>query len=162
MAWNPGATEISSGKENLASFLMHTEIFILNKDEAIELVRSVQENGWSDDDLNDAEKLIREIGSWGVKVVVLTDGRNGAYVNSAGSVKRASAVLDRQADTTGAGDAFGSGFVAGYMISDDPETALKYAILNSSGEVSEFSAESGIMTREEIEARSGEVGIESI
>lgn len=160
MAWNPGAAEISSGRETLTPFLAQTEILILNKDEAIELASSARENTLSVDDLNDVLKLIREIGSWGVKVVVITDGRNGAYVNAGGSVRRASAILERQADTTGAGDAFGSGFVAGYMISADPETALKFAILNSSGEVTEFGAENGIMTREEIESRLYSVSID--
>jgi sugar/nucleoside kinase (ribokinase family) len=151
MAWNPGATEISGGKENLVPFLRHAEVLILNKDEAIELVRSDRENTLRGEDLNDAAKLIRAIGAWGLKIVVLTDGRSGAYVHASGTTWKASAVIGKQADTTGAGDAFGSGFVAGYMVSSDPQTALRYAILNSSGEVTEVGAESGILTREEIE-----------
>jgi sugar/nucleoside kinase (ribokinase family) len=68
----------------------------------------------------------------------------------------------RQTDTTGAGDAFGSGLVAGYIISGDFEIALKFGILNSGGEVAEYGAESGIMTREEIESKLQGVEIEKI
>lgn len=162
LAWNPGATEIAGGKEKLIGLIGHTDILIINKDEAIELIKGDSGNVFSDEDCNDIYKLIREIKSWGAKDVVITDGKDGALLFTGSEMLKIQAFVQTQADTTGAGDAFGSGLLAGYVISGDFETALRYAALNSGGEVSEFGAENGIMAREEIEKRLGEIEIERI
>lgn len=162
LAWNPGETEVASGKERLADFMKFTYLLIINKDEAIELAKSDIASGLANEDFNDIIKLIRIIKSWGAANVVITDGKNGACLLAGEEIFKASAFAKQQADTTGAGDAFGSGLVAGYIISGDFEMALKYAVLNSGGEVTEYGAESGIMTREEIEGKMGEIQIERV
>lgn len=162
LAWNPGSTEIVGGKEKIIGLVAHTDIFIINKDEAIELIKSDSGNGFSDEDYNDIYKLIKVIKSWGAKNVVITDGKNGAILFTGTEMLKISAFVQAQTDTTGAGDAFGSGLLAGYVISGNFETALRYAALNSGGEVSDFGAESGIMTREEVESRLDEIEIQRV
>lgn len=160
LAWNPGATEIAGGRDKLLPLLAHTQIFIINKDEAIELVRDSNEVDLSEDEYNDIDRLLRIVRSWGADSVVITDGRNGAHFFAGGDILSVSAFAEEQADTTGAGDAFGSGFLAGYFLTENFETALRYAVLNSGGEVSELGAQSGIMTRTEIEKKLPMVQIE--
>lgn len=153
LAWNPGETEVSSGKEKLLEFMRFTYLLIINKDEAIELAKSDASSGLADEDFNDIVKLIKAIRSWGAANVVITDGKRGACFFAGEEIFKSGAYAMRQADTTGAGDAFGSGLVAGYMLTENFETALKFGIINSGGEVTEYGAESGIMTWEEIEEK---------
>ncbi|MFA7169491.1 MAG: carbohydrate kinase family protein [Candidatus Paceibacterota bacterium] len=162
LAWNPGVVEIASGKENLARFLKYTNILIINKDEAIELVKSDSASSLSGEDFNDIVKLIKALREWGVENVVITDGENGAYLFAGGEILKSAAFVKAQSDTTGAGDAFGSGLMAGYFLTSDWNTAFKYAVLNSGGEVSECGAQSGIMTREEIENNLDKIVIKKV
>jgi len=162
LAWNPGETEILSGKEKLAEFMKFVYLLIVNKDEAIELVKSDSASGLEDEDFNDTVKLLKVLKLWGVANIVITDGKQGACLVTESEILKSSAYAMRQADTTGAGDAFGSGLVAGCIITGDFETALKFGVLNSGGEVTELGAESGIMTREEVENKLGEIKIEKV
>ncbi len=162
LVWNPGEAQIASGKVGLLPFLLRTYLLIINKDEAIELVKSDSQAGFDDNDYNDIYKLISIIRSWGVQNVVITDGKNGACFSSERELLKSSAFAKAQADTTGAGDAFGSGLVAGYIISGNWETALKFGVLNSGGEVAEYGAQRGIMTREEIENNLSNIEIEKV
>ncbi len=162
LAWNPGAREIAGGRKELDILLRETELFIINKDEAIELVLGDSGADVSGEGVNDTVKLIDRIKGWGPKNVIITDGKNGAHLKTDEALFSVPAFLQKQTDTTGAGDAFGSGLLAGYILTDKWDLALKYGIINSSGEVSEYGAESGIMTCEEIEGRLGEVGVQAI
>lgn len=162
LAWNPGAEEIAGGRRDLDVLLRETELFIVNKDEAIELALGDSGAGISGSELNDMARLIDAIKRWGPKNVVVTDGKNGACMRTQEADFSVPALIRRQVDTTGAGDAFGSGLLAGYILTGKWDLALKYGILDSSGEVAEYGAGSGIMTREEIEDRLGEVEIRAI
>lgn len=151
LVWNPGEMQIMSGKEKLFETIKNTNILIVNKDEAIELVESDESLKLSEEELNDTSRLIEILKNWGAEMVAVTDGKNGAYLYAGNEILKAPALIGKQVDTTGAGDAFGSGLLAGFILTDDPATALKFGILNSSGTVGDYGAQNGIMTREEIE-----------
>ena len=53
-------------------------------------------------------------------------------------------------ETTGAGDAFSSGFLAGYFYHEDLKMALDWALKNSASVVSKMGAIEGLLTREQI------------
>ncbi|MEA1936860.1 MAG: carbohydrate kinase family protein [Patescibacteria group bacterium] len=160
LAWNPGATQISAGKNKIAELLRNTEILIINKDEAIELVQSDKNVKLDYNEINDAVILCRIIKSWGPKTVIITDGINGAYLFDGGkNVLFSSATSKDRVDTTGAGDSFGSALVGGYMLTGDLETALKYGIINAGNVVSERGAQNGILNKKEIEEKLGRVKV---
>ena len=75
IAWNPGSVQLSEGYKKLADFLKETEILILNKEEAKDLVSS----SGSKLDLNDEKSLLMELKSFGPKMVIVTCGNDGAY-----------------------------------------------------------------------------------
>lgn len=162
LAWNPGAEEIKSGRKRLLDLIKYTNIFIVNKDEAIELAQKDKEANLTKEQLNDASELIKLIKSWGAAVVVITDGENGAFVCSGDEIFHAEVFANQTIDITGAGDAFGSAFVAGYELTGDLEEALKFGILNSGSVVGQFGAQKGIMTRGEIESGLENVKISQI
>lgn len=151
-AWNPGADEIKNGRKRILDIMKFTEVFIVNKDEAIELAQKDKEVRLTKEQLNDVVVLVELMRNWGTGVVVITDGENGAFVGNGEKILHAPAFAIEKIDTTGAGDAFGSAFVAGYVLTGDLEDALKFGIINSGGVVGKFGAQQGIMTRAEIEA----------
>ena len=175
IAINPGADQIRTGLKKLSGILAVTEILILNRDEAIELVGSKTGNKkLSNAKLNNIKFLISELLKAGPKVVVITDGQEGAYAgenpplappkrgfthpnpSQEGNVRIlfSSASSDKRVDATGAGDAFGSAFVGGYILNNgDLEMALKFGIINSGNVISEYGAENGILGRKDIEER---------
>lgn len=159
LAWNPGATQIRAGKNKLKKTLKNTEILIINKDEAIELVQGDENLKLDFNEINNVEILARNIKNWGPKIIVITDGQEGAYVYDGNSVLYSSATSEKKVDSTGAGDSFGSALIGGYILTGDLEIALKYGIINSGNVVSECGAQNGILSKDEIEKRLEDVKV---
>jgi len=160
LAWNPGGAQLESGTANLKEYFKLTDMLIINKDEAIELVQGDESIKLDYNQINDPSILAKYIKKWGPKIVVVTDGKNGAYVYGGGDcVLFAPGTDNKGIDATGAGDAFGSAMLGGYMITNDLEDALKYGILNSGNVVSEYGAQNGILDRSEIEKRLNSVKV---
>ncbi len=154
LAWNPGEAQIAAGKNKLKKFFRLAEILIVNKDEAIELVQSDENAKLNYNEINNVEILSKTMKKWGTKIVVVTDGVNGAYLYVGGDkVLHSPATSKERVDTTGAGDAFGSALIGGYILTGSIGTALKYGIINSGNVVSEYGAQNGILERSEIERR---------
>ena len=159
LVFNPGAPQIKSGRKKLAKILKSTEILFLNRDEAIELVLS--EKKLKRKNFNSPVNLIKIIREWGPKIVVVTQGLFGAWVGDQKNIYHAPTISKKRIDTTGAGDAFGSGFLGGFILSNgNIQTALKYAIINSGNVVGYYGAQEGLLTREKIESRLNKVKIE--
>ncbi|MFA6525428.1 MAG: carbohydrate kinase family protein [Patescibacteria group bacterium] len=143
LGWNPGETQLKAGKKKLSSVLKVTDVLFINKDEAIELVLSA---GMIPKQINNARVLTKIIQGWGPKIVVITDGRKGAYVYD-GKNSYYSKVIDRKVvDTTGAGDCFGSSFVAGMVhFNGNIEKAVRLCMLNTASLVQKTGAQNGLI-----------------
>ncbi|MCK5266600.1 MAG: carbohydrate kinase family protein [Spirochaetes bacterium] len=159
LAWNPGAMQICVGKKKLEGILKNTEVLIINKDEAIELVQGDEKIKLDFNEITDPKILLSIIGKWGPKIVVITDGPEGAYTYDGKNILYSSATSKIKVDSTGAGDSFGSALVGGYIITEDTEKALKFGIINSGNVVSINGAQNGILSRDEIEKRLGDVKV---
>ena len=174
IAINPGADQIKAGLKKLRDILAATEILILNRDEAIELVGSKAGNKkLSNAKLNNIKFLISELLKAGPRAVVVTDGQEGAYAGAIfknppdpllqrgkSKILFSPASSDERVDATGAGDAFGSAFVGGYILNNgDLKTALKFGIVNSGSVVGEYGAENGILSRRGIKGRMGRIKV---
>jgi sugar/nucleoside kinase (ribokinase family) len=151
IAWNPGNLQLKVKKIGLARYLKKIDVFDVNKDEAIELVLSdTSQKNKGKAFLNNPKNLLRLIQGWGPRIVVITDGHKGAYCGSAGKIYYSPASPKKKLDTTGAGDAFGSAFVAGLLLfNNDIKKSLHLGILNSGLVVSQVGAQGGIITRGE-------------
>lgn len=142
LAWNPGSVQLKSGYRKLKGLLKQTEILIVNKHEAHDLVCSKEDKIQCS-----IGSMITEIKSWGPKVVVITDGGNEAQVAFDREVVKVAAYKTKEVDTTGAGDAFGSTFVAGLISGRSPEEALKLASINAASVVSDYGAQEGLLKK---------------
>ena len=146
IAWNPGGLQLKNFKA-LISFLPAIEILILNKDEAIELVKN-QFPVTPKAKLEDTKFLLKTIKKFGSHKVVITMGKKGAagldefnrhYYLAARSV------VQRIVDTVGAGDAFSSGLIAGMVRWNNFEKALQLGLRNSANVLYRIGAQNGLL-----------------
>jgi ribokinase len=95
--------------------------------------------------------LMGAVLSLGPKVLLITDGGQGAYAACDGELVHASPKLVEVAGTAGAGDAFVSTF-AGFTAMGAPlEKALKAASLNAAAVVGYVDTQTGLLPRQRIE-----------
>lgn len=149
LAWNPGETQLKAGRRGLNPLLKKTDLLILNKDEAIELVLSDRGKFKK---INEVASLLKIIKSWIPGIVAISQGGKGASAFDGQKIYHEPATKKKVADTTGAGDAFGSSLLAGLIFyRNNLKKALKFAIINSGSVVSVRGAQNGLLTRKEIE-----------
>lgn len=138
MAWNPGAMELKLGLKTLTPWILDCDIVSLNREEAAEL---------ADVPPRHIESAIHRLGPLPKQALIVTDGANGAYVHSRGTTWFAKALKGKRVNTTGAGDAFGSGFVAGAIKTGNIEKALAVGMLNAQGVIAKMGAKHGLLDR---------------
>jgi sugar/nucleoside kinase (ribokinase family) len=136
LAFNPGSTELKLGKKRLFNIFNATKILILNRKEASDLM------GIS---YNYKKTIFRQSCGITPGIEVVTDGKDGAYVADEGMAYKIGVHDWPLIDRLGAGDAFGSGFVAGYIKYKTIEKALQYAAANASSVVGKIGAKTGII-----------------
>ncbi len=153
IAWNPGLNQLSGGIKKIAGFLKITDIFMVNKDEALELIKKTpQLSNYNDDFLNNCENLIKILKACGPKIVILTDGINGAYIYDGKNFYH-QAILKRsvEIDTTGVGDAFNSTVLGALLkIEGDYKKAMSWGMKNTASLVTKFGAQNGLLNLKNI------------
>lgn len=143
LAWNPGEQQLRLGYAKLRPLLERTDVLSLNKDEAIELVLSSGVR--MTPRLKQISALLKAVKAFGSQLVVVTDGARGAAVYNGHQVISAPAVRARVVDTTGAGDAFGAGFIAGLRLFHDLHPALRLALKNASSVCAHIGTQQGLL-----------------
>jgi len=147
-AWNPGGEQLEAGFGFLGRFLKHCAVFMVNRDEALELLRG--EDRQVKDDIN---YLLNSLLHWGPKMVIITDGRNGAYYADKQRMFHISADKNLTVvESTGAGDAFGSGFVAGLLSTKMANIpyALDTAMYNAESVLGAIGTQAGILKADDL------------
>lgn len=138
---NPGMKEIAH-KDKLLPMLPMVEILFLNRDEA--------KNLWGIDYSDDG--LWRSLQALpGAYVTVITDGSRGGKVSANGKVSfYEGEKVKKVIDTTGAGDAFASGMVAGVLYGKSYEQAVEWGRKNATAVLMYVGAKKGLLTLSEI------------
>jgi len=91
------------------------------------------------------QKISEELKKYAA-IAVITDGKNGAYAYD-GQVKQS--IAARKVDvveTTGAGDAFASSFLAGMILKQNIEFALQIGLANSESVIKEVGAKNTLLS----------------
>jgi ribokinase len=133
VAVNPGKAELTQAAARVV--LRQADVLLLNREEAELLFRTR------------GSKLPRAIAKWRQGIVVVTDGAKGSWTVTPTGAWRLRIKPVRAVDTTGAGDAFGSGFVAALAKRpQDIPSALRLGAINSAGEVQHVGAKKGLVT----------------
>lgn len=153
IAWNPGHIQIKSGYKALRKYFEKTTVLSLNMEEATELVYSSGLHKKKDGAyFDDVQNLLKAIKDWGVKIVLITRGRDGADAYDGENFYHQSIIKEgKKVNTTGAGDAFGASFVSGLKIfKGDIQKAMWLGAKNTASIVSHHGAQTGLLTKKEI------------
>lgn len=139
IALNPGRRELKS-RRRILSLVKMVDFLLLNREEA-EILFNL-----SFDDIL-ADNLIHQTK---IPIVAVTAGADGAYTFVQDKQYFSPAINHHPVDETGAGDAFGSTFVAGLIHQKTPQEALFWAIKNSASVVSALGSKSALLTLKQI------------
>jgi sugar/nucleoside kinase (ribokinase family) len=195
VASNPGSTQLKNGAKIFKQALPFIDILLLNETETKLLMSALIE---SNPDLkklisqiksipetlnvpillrttlihNDLKftlkNFFKTILELGPKIVVVTNGADGAYIATKNHIYYHPSIPTESVGTTGAGDAFGSCFVA-TLLKDHKqletaieagaiENAMACGILNSSSVISYMDTNKGLLNAEELEIKFQKIG----
>lgn len=152
--FNPGQHNIKENPEDVIALIGHATLLFVNKDEAIEIVANAKPM-YNEEELSHEKKLLDALKELGAQVVVLTDGKRGAWAADSNQCEHIIPENDESLDTTGAGDAFSSGFIAAYLCEQSLQTCLTWGRTNATGVVGYYGAQKGLLQREEMVAKIG-------
>jgi len=144
LAFQPGTFQIKMGKEKLAALYAATEIIACNKEEAERILGRGE---------TDIKELLRAMHTLGPKIVLITDGPNGAYTFDGIEMLAVPMYPDRNPplDRTGAGDAMTSTFVVALALGKSLSDALLWGPINAMSVVQEIGAQKSLLTRAALE-----------
>jgi len=109
---NPGMLIINQGFENVKELFGLIDILILSKNEFMTLYNL----DILDFKANTVNKKFKSLFSLGIKILIITLGKEGAYlINQTSKILIKSYQVNKVVDTTGAGDAFSAGFIFSFL-----------------------------------------------
>ena len=149
IAFNPRQKTIHDDPQKIIQTISSCEILFVNKDEAIEIISKYDQNALPEL-LNEEEHLIKTLYAMGAKIVALTDGIRGAWAYDGIDILHVDAVIQKAVDSTGAGDAFTSGFFAAHLKGMNLKLALRWGIANSSNSVKYYGGHAGLLDQKQI------------
>jgi sugar/nucleoside kinase (ribokinase family) len=143
IAFNPSRRYLDMGIKKLEPLLNMTKVVLLNREEASELTGITYEK----------EKELFERLDKAVKgIAVMTEGPKGLVISDGKTVYRGGIFKNKKiVDRTGAGDSFGSGFVAGLMRKNNIEYAIRLGLANATSVIEHFGAKKGIISKSEFQ-----------
>lgn len=145
IAFNPSAAYLDLKKNGIRKLFSFLDVVLVNREEASYLTGVPYD---------DERKIFKRFDELIEGIAVVTDGRNGALVSDGTYIYRAGIFREKKkVDRTGAGDAFGSGFIAGLIKKNDIHYALRLAAANSTSVVEYVGANVGVLTEKEFRNR---------
>ncbi|MFA6135943.1 MAG: carbohydrate kinase family protein [Candidatus Paceibacterota bacterium] len=154
IALNPSKDLIELGVEKIKHLLNKCDVIFVNKEEASCLT------GIS---YNKTKEIFKKLDKHVKGIVVMTDGKNGSWVSDGKNVYKSGIFKEKKVvDRTGAGDAFGSGFVLAIIRATDNQRltiynknqireALRMANANATSVIERIGATEGILSKDEFE-----------
>jgi len=153
IAFNPGGSQFSAGKEKLQEFFENTDILFLNKEEAEKIIfNHIAEKDNDKDEY--VHKLAVELQKFGSKIVVITNGQDGSYtLDEDGKFHFLEMFPGKPIERTGAGDAFAAGFLAASFYDLPIKDRMLWGSANAASAVGQIGAEPGLLTKDQIEEK---------
>ena len=146
IALNPGSTQLQNSETWWKRVLRRVDVLLLNREEASYLTRVPFQN---------EHGIFEKLDKWVRGVVAMTEGPKGALVSDGLHRWRAGALKEKRiVDRTGAGDAFGAGFVAAMMElqrgrprEDELEYAVQLASANATSQIEKLGSRDGLLRK---------------
>ena len=131
--FNPGKRELAHPAK-LRALLEDVDVLSVNKEEMAQLVEGTS-----------SEELTVHALSY-VKIAIVSDGPNGVCASDGKTIVKAGMYQDvKVIDRTGAGDAFGSGFLSQWATGESLVDSIVFASANSTSVVQHIGAKTGIL-----------------
>ena len=145
LTWNPGGRQLKQGMDasDNATLLKRTSLLLVNKEEAFTFTGKKTVKG-----------ALTALCKAGAAMACITDGSKGCTASDGRSVYHCSTIRDASiVDTTGAGDAFGTGATWALLCGLDLPTALKAGTINATSVLAMIGAQAGLLTDIEMRTR---------
>jgi len=143
LAFNPGGRQIAKGVDWLSPYLKRTELLLVNREEAEEIVGMNTTSGRE-------KELLDALSNLGPKVPVVTDGRNGSFARQEDKYYRVGILPIDSIERTGAGDSYSTGCLSALIKGKSLEQALIWGTINAASVIGYVGPEDGLLREEEM------------
>lgn len=144
LAFNPGTWQLKGGVKEIGNVLKLSHIVFVNKEEAEKLTGHEVKSEVT-------KELLMALSGIGPQISVITDGGNGAYVFDGHKFLYCDIMPMDAHERTGAGDAFGSGFLSAIIKGKTIEDALIWGTVNSASVIGFVGAQKGLLKETDID-----------
>ncbi len=142
--WNPGSLQLKQPTK-LKPLLKYVTVLDLNRAEGEKLTRDLRLPTGS------IKNILTSLYKLGCKIVIITSGRIGAYCYDGKKYYFRKSFKLKPTNTIGAGDAFGSGWLAGFIHSGGSiKKAMDWGMANSNSVIMKAGAQKGLLNTSEI------------
>ncbi len=145
VALNPGYNQLTLPRKNLERILAKVDILILNREEASLLTKIPYQK---------EKAIFKKLDELVHGICIMTKGGQGVVVSDGRYLYRAPSLYPeivasglKFIDSTGAGDAFGSGFVVGMIQKNNIVFAIQLAMANSGYVITKWGAKNGLLKK---------------
>ncbi|MBN2197946.1 carbohydrate kinase family protein [Candidatus Wolfebacteria bacterium] len=145
IAFNPSKNFLNMGARKLKPLLSKSKVVILNREEASYLTGI---------NYNDENNIFKKLDDLVDGIAVMTQGPKGVSVSDGKTIYQAKIFSGKVIDRTGAGDAFGSGFVSGLIHKNSIKYAICLGTANATSVVEYIGAKKGILTEKDFKKNS--------
>ena len=141
IALNPGACQLALPEKVLRRAISKVDILLLNQEEASILTKI---------SYTKEKEIFKRLDEICPGVVIMTKGEKGVTISDGRYLYRVDGVKTKFVDKTGAGDAFGSGFVSGFIQSSgNIEFGIQLAFGNALSCLTKLGAKNGLLKKGE-------------
>lgn len=144
LVYQPGTFQLRHGAQKTKELLEHTEIFAVNKEEAMLYTGQKFEVT--------IKNLLLAVLKLGPKIVFITDGPKGAYASDGQEFwfLKADPSVPR-IEATGAGDSFTTAFTAARILGKSLSEALQWGTHNSQSVIQTIGPQAGLLTKRQLQ-----------
>lgn len=140
VACNPGHDQLTRDLEILKKMLGKIDILLVNQEEASSVTGV---------DFKNEEELFKKFDELVPGIAVMSKGPEGVSVSDGKVIYRAGIPDSGYVDRTGAGDAFGSGFVSAVIAGGNIAEAIQLGTANATATVQKIGAKNGLLKKGE-------------
>lgn len=145
LGFNPGTLQVRDGLSKIRDVLRQSSIVIVNKEEA-QMILKIENP-------RDIKHLLKSMQNYGPEIVVITDGKDGAYSYDGQEFTHIKTLGSKVVERTGAGDAFSTGFISAMIQNKCCDEALKWGTINSDSVIQYVGPQKGLLNSKQIKSR---------
>jgi pseudouridine kinase len=150
VAISPGSAQLNNKNETLYESIGASNLLIVNKEEAIDLLRDRGIKPPSEE----IESVMQALRRLGPKMFSVTYAAEGSYFMTQNErIHKLGTFPTKKVDTTGAGDAYAAGLMSGIVEGESIGESMRRGAADASSVLTKYGAGEGLLTRDEMEGR---------